>query len=311
MLIKNKLFKSIFNTSDTPHLDEYDPIEQPYVGLGNPDANLLFVGSEKKEEVEFPIIYLQEFIYNYCHWSDLAHDNSYPGYYDALHPELKLRGHGPDYSKVRLTGPSLDHFNPFSPLTLDETCYTVYNQEDHIYKRIETIINGILLTFHSLPPKSIFNISPYKYDESIFSKCFLTELSDNPMSILNGKWDFDKFKTSPRGKQMKDGNLGNFYRSFNKVVIYAGKDYTGEVGSLQRAEIIRLFNPNLINNDIYSFHGHGDIRNHGQAKLWQKYVSPKGGAEVIVTEGHIMSAMFVDDSDTLGHFLGVMGIGDI
>ena len=122
------------------------------------------------------------------------------------------------------------------------------------------------------------------------------------MSIQNGKWDFDKFKKSPRGKQMKDGNLGNFYRSFNKVVIYAGKDYTGEVGSLQREEIIRLFNPNLSAEYDRTYLGRED--------LYQRYVSPKGGAEVVVTENHIMSAMF-DNSGRLGIDLGVMGIGDI
>jgi hypothetical protein len=288
MLIKNKLFKSIFNTFDTPHLDEYDPIKQPYVGLGNPDANLLLVGSEKKNEKEFPIIYQHELVYNYAHWSNLVKD--YLNYKDALHPKLKLRGG------------LLNHFNPFSPLTLDETCYTVYIKGNHTYKRIETIINKILLNFHSLPPKSIFNISPYKYDDSIFSKCFLTELSDKPMPRQNGKWDFDKFKKSQRGKQMKDGNLGNFYRSFNKVVIYAGKNYTGEVGSLQREEIIRLFNLNLSNADVY-------FGMNGGVNLYQKYVSPKGGAEVIVTENHIIAAMF--NNPSLLEYLGVMAIGDI
>ena len=295
MLIKNNSFKKIFKNFGITYV--YDPIEHPYVGLGNPDANLLLVGSEKffninsekAEEAAFPIIYQHEFVYNYSHWSNLVRDYS-SGYYDALHPKLKLRG------------APLNYFNPFSPLTLDETCYTVYKQEDHIYKRIETIINKILLTFHSLPPKSRFNIRPHKYYESIFSKCFLTELSDKPMSIQNGIWDFDKFKTSPRGKQMKDGNLGNFYRSFNKVVIYAGKNYTGEVGSLQREEIIQLFNPNLSNANIC-------FGMDGGVNLYQKYVSPKGGAEVVVTENHIMSAKF-EYEETL-EYLGVMGIGDI
>lgn len=289
MLIKNNSFKKIFKNFSIPsECDQYDPIECPYVGLGNPDANLLFVGSEKKYEIEFPIIYQHELVYNYAHWSNLVND--YSSYKDALHPKLKLRGG------------LLNHFNPFSPLTLDETCYTVYKKGNHTYKRIETIINKILLTFHSLPPKSIFNISPYKYDDSIFSKCFLTELSDKPMPSQNGKWDFDKFKKSPRGKQMKDGNLGNFYRSFNKVVIYAGKNYTGEVGSLQREEIIKLFNPNLSNANIC-------FGMDGGVNLYQKYVTPKGGAEVVVTENHIIAAMFNNPSSL--EYLGVMGIGDI
>jgi hypothetical protein len=122
------------------------------------------------------------------------------------------------------------------------------------------------------------------------------------MPRQNGKWDFDKFKKSHRGKQMKDGNLGNFYRSFNKVVIYAGKNYTGEVGSLQRAEIIRLFNLNLSNADVY-------FGMNGGVNLYQQYVSPKGGAEVIVTENHIIAAMF--NNPSLLEYLGVMAIGDI
>jgi hypothetical protein len=125
MLIKNKSFKKIFKHFNIP--SEYDPIKYPYVGLGNPDANLLLVGSEKKNEKEFPIIYQHELVYNYAHWSNLVKD--YLNYKDALHPKLKLRGG------------ELNHFNPFSPLTLDETCYTVYIKGNHTYKRIETIIN--------------------------------------------------------------------------------------------------------------------------------------------------------------------------
>jgi hypothetical protein len=86
------------------------------------------------------------------------------------------------------------------------------------------------------------------------------------------------------------------------VVIYAGKNYTGEVGSLQREEIIRLFNLNLSNADVY-------FGMNGGVNLYQKYVSPKGGAEVIVTENHIIAAMF--NNPSLLEYLGVMAIGDI
>jgi hypothetical protein len=103
---------------------------------------------------------------------------------------------------------------------------------------------------------------------------------------------------------MKNGNLGNFYKSFNKVVIYAGVNYTGAVGSLQREEIIKLFNPNLSNADIHIGTDQDGVN------ISQRYVSPNGGAEVIVTENHIITAMF-NNSDTLGHDLGVMTIGDI
>lgn len=288
MIVKNKLFRQLFDNLDFVIPTEYKPSEFPYIGLGNPDSNILFVGSEKKSELSLPIILQHELILNFHHWFNIVlnHNNIS----DPFHPRLKLRGG------------QLNHFNPFSPLTLDETCYAVFSAGNHTYKRIQTIINAILVT-HSLPKKSIFNISPKRYQDSVFSKCFLTELSDIPLPKQNGRWDFEEFKNSPRGTQIRYGKLGKYYRSFNKVVIYAGRNYTGEIGTNQREEIIQLFNPSLSNNDI--FRGM-----HNGVDVYQKYFSREGGAEIIITESHIIAAMF-NDPFLLGHVLGVLGIGAI
>jgi hypothetical protein len=289
-LIRNLDFRKIFEGLNNIVIpQDYKPQEYPYIGLGNPDANILFVGSEKKEEVNFPQILQHELVYNFVHWCNLINEHS--TFNDRFHPGLKLRGN------------QLDHFNPFSPLSLDETCLAVYKLGNHTYRRIETIINGITLNFNSTPPKSIFAISPKKYEDSIFSKCFLTELSDHPLPAQNGVWDFTGFKNSARGQHILKGSLGKFYRSFKKIVIYAGRSYTGDVGSLQREEIIQMFNPNLTNLDI-------QVGAYDGVELYQKYVSEKGGAEVVITENHLITAMY-NNPFVLGHALGVIGIGEI
>jgi hypothetical protein len=289
MLINSKKFRDIFKNAVDIKNNEYNPEKFPYIGLGCPDSNILFVGSEKKEEKSFPNIIQHELNYNFSHWNNLV--SNYNGFKDNFHPKLKLRGG------------VLNHFNPFSPLTLDETSLAVYSKGSHTYMRIEIIINSILHAY-GLPTLSIYNISPKRYNESLFSRCFLTELSDKPMPSQNGTWDFNAFKSSPRANHMINGELGDFYKSFKKVVIYAGKKYTGRVGSTQREEIIKLFNPYLCNGDMTA--GTDVV---GRI-IFQKYVSKKGGAEVIVTENHIITKMF-NSSHTLGHYLGVIGIGNI
>jgi len=293
-LIKNSKFKNIFRGQKGEQknvlAENYNPIQYPYIGMGNPDSNLLLVGAEKGfNPSEYPEITKHELNLNYIHWQDilLNHNNLN----DQLHPRLKLR--------EGLTG-----FNPFSPMTLDITCNKVYPKNGHTYKMMEKTINNSLMMFHAMNQKSIFQVSPTFYQESVFNYCFLTELSDLPKnSSKDGKsFSHEYFTKSERYNHLK-GSLGDFYRGFDTIVIYAGKKYTGNHGSHQREEIIRLFNPNLNIEDL-KYDQMGD----NNKWLFDVYESALGGAKVIVCR-HLTSVGTTEFD--IGHLLGTIGIGAI
>jgi hypothetical protein len=290
-LIKNKKFKNIFAGK---HLqlnpvtkDAYNPIIYPYIGLGNPDAKVLFVGSEKAFNPEIsPVINMHELFLNYAHWDDII-ENYNGKLVDTLHPILKLRNN------------ALKGFNPYSPLTLDETCYDVYNAGSHTYKKLEKIINSILLTFHSLPPTSIFQTSPKQQLGSAFNYCFLTDISDLPKKRQNegDAFSFDDFVNSPRYHHLSAA-IGDFYRSFQKIVIYAGNTCVGNRNTDLRLQMIRIFNPNLNHDNLVT----------PPNPVFDKYDCGIG-AELIICN-QLTSRTFNDDHN-LKHLLGVIGIGDI
>ncbi|NCC55852.1 MAG: hypothetical protein EOM11_10325 [Erysipelotrichia bacterium] len=293
-LIKNKKFKAIFKGIDISSREiidnQYDSKKYPYIGMGNPDSKVLFVGAEKGfDPEESSVINKHELNLNYIHWQDilLNHNNLN----DHLHPRLKLR--------EGLTG-----FNPFSPLSLDVTCNRVYSIGGHTYKQMEKICNASLLAFHSVSPKNIFQVSPHFYNESMFKYCFLTELSDLPKKTSEKGVLFsnDDFKKSARYSAIK-GLLGDFYRSFKTVVIYAGRKYAETHCTTQRLDVIKLFNPKLNCNDLIN-HGNGA---NGQW-LYDVYKSSKGGAKVVVCRHIVSQGTTAHDLEQL---IGVIGMGDI
>jgi len=293
-LIKNKCFKAIFDKIP-PQIDassssfkDYYPKDFPYIGMGNPDAKLLFVGREKAFDTEAsPEISKHELVLNWRHWFDIVKNNNV--LFDHLHPKLRLRNGG------------LKGQNPFSPLTLDETCEDVISKGNHTYRKIEKVINSILYAYHCKCPTSVFQISPKFYEQSTFNYCFLTDISDRPKKHQNEgeQFNYENFMNSPRYIHIKEGPLGKFYRGFKKIVIYSGKLYAGPRESNQRLDIIQLFNPNLVNDDLQK----------PLNAIYDVYEAKKG-AKIIICNQLTERKIFNSDYN-LRHLLAIIGIGDI
>ena len=299
MLVRNKKFKVIFSDISEKWVDinaqisaasksenERFMCDHPYIGMGNPDAKVLFVGSEKGfNPMISSKIDLHERKLNFIHWNDIL--NNYNHLRDHFHPILKLRK-------------GLDGFNPFSPLTLNETAEKVYGKGNHTYKKMEKIIQAQFINYASSAEAiNLLEITPGSYHKSLFKHCFVTEISDLPKSNQGqgSKFNFKEFKKSCRYSHMLTGKTGDFYRSFKTVIIYAGSRYAGAHNSKQRAEIISLFNPNINMKKDYSRGYVSDI-----------YETKKGGAKIIVCP-HITSYAIFRNDHILTHDFAVMDIG--
>ncbi len=299
MLIKNKRFREVFESQSENKSDVSAQItaiskkedkdflcHYPYIGMGNPDAKILFVGSEKGFNPAASMkIDLHERKLNFIHWNDIV--NNYNHLRDHFHPILKLRK-------------GLDGFNPFSPLTLNETAEKVYGKGNHTYKKMEKIIQAQFLTYATAAePINLFEITPGSFHKSLFKHCFITEISDLPKSNQGqgSKFNFKEFKKSCRYSHMLTGKTGDFYRSFKTVIIYAGSLYAGVHNSNQRAEIIALFNPLI---DLKKDYRRGYVSDI--------YESKKGGAKIIVCP-HLISYRIFRNDYILSHEFAVMDLG--
>jgi hypothetical protein len=299
MLVRNKKFKAIFSEISEKWVDinaqisaasksenERFMCDYPYIGMGNPDAKILFVGSEKGFNPMTSLkIDLHERKLNFIHWNDIL--NNYNHLRDHFHPILKLRK-------------GLDGFNPFSPLTLNETAEKVYGKGNHTYKKMEKIIQAQFINYTSSAEAiNLLEITPGSYHKSLFKYCFVTEISDLPKSNQNqgSAFNFNEFKKSCRYSHLLTGKIGDFYRSFKTVIIYAGSRYAGAHNSKQRAEIISLFNPNINMKKDYRRGYVSDI-----------YETKKGGAKIIVCP-HITSYAIFRNDHIFTHDFAVMDIG--
>lgn len=284
-LITKKSFIDLFPKGDCSEQPEgYDAENFPYIGMGNPDSKLLLVGAEKALDHTNPLllpIFKHELILNYSHWCDIVNNH--------------LSKTAPFDSILLSRGGVLNDFNPFSPLLFPATITRVRSRGRHTYRKMEIIINWILSHICGLPATSIWEHRPSHYSNSTFSKCFITELSDIP-ALKNKKFDYPIFNISPRGKKMISGKLGLFYQDFEKIVIY-NKSYCGSRGSIQRDEIIKIFNPSLI-----------EIRDFNPIKstpYCDVYTPKSGGAEVFICD-QLTSRRF-NANETLQAFGDIIG----
>jgi hypothetical protein len=240
------------------------PIEEFYIGMGNPDSEILVVGQEKalsnggkilsNDEIQqlFALhglgllqrrhlpdnfsatIYNQECSLNVEHWCDII--NNYQGLIDPLDQVLSTRLH------------PFTNFNPFQPLIYSPTWRIVNGRHGHYYYGLQRLINayGGL----QVPPYTTRIIPATPWVESTFSKCFITELSViAARNTREASFSFENWKKSTRFKFLSGETQcnSNFFRGFKNVIIAAGARYVGEVGTPQREAIIQLFNPHLLN----------------------------------------------------------------
>ena len=210
-----------------------------YIGMGNPNSNLLLVGSEKAFDVNLqPLIAHHELYHNYKHWKDIVYNhNNIENPYDDI---LLQRPH------------PLNGFNPFNPLFLDETRQIVMPLGGHTYRKIKSLVNHFQNIDH-LPETDIIPIAApgNNFDLNTFSKCFITDLSSMPATNQNkANFKLDEFLQSERYNFL-NRYASSFYQDFKTTILYfgKGKNYIGKVNSPQRLSVLRIFNPNITHED--------------------------------------------------------------
>ncbi len=200
-----------------------------YLGMGNPNSDILIVGKEKaldlNDEVYYPIIN-HESLLNINHWTDLI--QNYNNLEDPFHNILLQR-----------IG-NLNGFNPFSPLLFPQIANIVHHNGGHTYQKISYLISLVY------PVTNLFeNIL---FENSIFSKFFLTEINHTP-ALNNANFNLTNFMNGPRYNFM---SASDFYKSFRIVIVHVGLNspkYIGSRFSVGRYQLLRsLFNKNLENN---------------------------------------------------------------
>jgi hypothetical protein len=214
-----------------------------YIGMGNPDGDILFVGKEKAlapgKLIDQPII-LHELLLNHPHWYDIVVNHPNKGSHD---PALLQRPHP-------FTG-----FSPYNPLLLPTTWARVTGRGFHTYQGMwlavnrGTTINDVTGLGTMTPPQA------EAWQWRLFDKVFITELSiqvarmsnEAPTPFRSTEW-----LQSPRYRFMS-GMAAPFYQRFKTVVIYAGvnnRRYVGAPGSPERLALIQIFNPTLTHADM-------------------------------------------------------------
>lgn len=221
-LILNKSFTSLINHLEATITQDEAPIH--YVGMGNPDSEVLIVGKEialDKKNPDDAGIMLHELDQNIKHWYDII--SNYSHLHNSFDPNLLTR-------KVPLNG-----FNPFSPMLFTPTAARVIPRKRHTYYIIERLISkgSIGELFHEA--------------SSTFHHCFLTEISHIPH---RNNADYNPLSTESI-KRLNFIQSSPFFKSFKTVIIHVGvnnKNYIGARGTIERYEKIRtLFNAGIIN----------------------------------------------------------------
>jgi hypothetical protein len=255
-LISKPEFISLVNHLKTTIQEEDVPSH--YIGMGNPDSGLLFVGSEKAIDINRDqIIAHHELFLNLEHWYDIiTHHNHLTNAYDQT--LLERRG-------------QLTHFNPYNPLFLESTRNRVLPLGGHTYKKMKRLINDCF-------PPSHFDLNPItsSFTENVFSKCFITELSSIPALNQNhALFHLGTFIDGPRYDFLRYDDF-NFFKSFKTVLLYFGrnKNYIGTLGSNERLAILKIFDPKIEHHNINHviIHGHDFI-----------YYQRKNGVRIILS----------------------------
>lgn len=230
-LINKPEFIELLNSTFLRALNENK--ENFYVGMGNPNADILLIGSEKaldSSDAKYAPTLRHELELNKDHWIDLL-DN-----YNHLENPFDLN--------LLNRNPPLNRFNPFNPLFLEQTANIVGNRAGHTYAGMKRLINSV----HN----QNFDLYTNDFTSNVFSKIFISELSTKTALNQNdANFNLEKFLASDRYNFLTT-TASNFYQSFKTVVIYCGlKDkYVGRKGKENRLKVIQIFNPTLSHMDL-------------------------------------------------------------
>jgi hypothetical protein len=203
----------------------------PYIGMGNPDADILLVGCEQALEpmIDAQIIW-HELVLNHAHWHDIVVNHHRTPSHD---PTLLLRQ------------PPFAGFSPYNPLLWPATWQKVVAARgNHTYCGMWKAVNcgagnADVNGLGRLEPDAAKN-----WQWHLFDKVFLTELNVR-VAKRSADAQFNGLE-GPRYDFMS-GIGASFYQRFKTVVIYAGGNprYIGTPRSARRLSLITLFNPNL------------------------------------------------------------------
>ena len=173
-----------------------------YIGFGNPNSKILFIGKEKAFSSDNLDLLIKESINNYAQWKQILSSNSFD--FDQLDICKNLG---------------------FSPL-LPKAYYLKKTNSRHTWGIISEIVNRIY------NPNKKLNENQY-LKNSIFDYCFLTELNHIPSKYNEG---------SGLSKTRKQFLSNNFYKTFPIVIIgaksYLKQKEASEIKDIFNAEYL-------------------------------------------------------------------------
>ncbi len=176
-------FKSLGGDSD---LNEY--ANPYYIGFGNPNSQILVVGKEKAfNSTSNTDLLIKESINNFAHWKHIV--------------ENKL------VSQVQKNICNTLGFNPLNP----KVHHCGYTKRNHTWGITSEIISGVF-------PDEKLQLQyteDQKFRDTIFNKCFLTELNHRPARYHEGSG-----LSAERATLLKS----DFYKTF-PIVIFSAKSY--------------------------------------------------------------------------------------
>ena len=253
-LIKKTEFTSLLNSPFLRSLSENK--EQYYIGMGNPNADILIVGKEKaldlNDENYLPIIQHESNL-NIDHWMSVVDSyNDLSNSFDSL--------------LMKRTSP-LNGFNPFCPMLFPITAQLVHSKPGHTYKKIEKLLNLGEIDDFSSPENNVFNF------------CFLTEINHVP-TLRNAT--FNRVNLAHQSRKSFISNNA-FFQSFKIVVIHVGvnsRNYIGARNSEERfLNLQNMFNSELQNEPQRLVL---DVNNAGRTIEADLYFNSKNTSLVIV-----------------------------
>ena len=230
-LIYKPEFVELLNSNFLRDLNENK--ENFYVGMGNPNADILLIGSEKalnSLDPNYGPILRHELELNIDHWIDLL-DN-----YNHLENPFDLN--------LLNRNPPLNRFNPFNPLFLEQTANIVGNRAGHTYAGMKRLIKIVY--------NQNLDLYTNNYNLNVYSQIFISELSTKTALNQNAaKFKLANFLASDRYNFLTT-TASNFYRRFKTVVVYCGLNnkYVGKTGTENRLRVIQIFNPTLSHMDL-------------------------------------------------------------
>ncbi|MEJ1222791.1 hypothetical protein [Sediminicola sp. 1XM1-17] len=208
-LKREKIWQSV--SVQVENMKEMNQLANPfYLGFGNPDSDLLFIGKEKAFNIiNSPGLFIKESVNNTAQWH-----------------------------KLKKTKEPLDHqnlnneigFNPMFP----KAYHTGVIKQRHTWGMYATIASGL----KNKDTKT--HLNSMDYNTSFFQDCFMTEFNHMPSKYSPGKMKINK--------ERKDLLSSAFYKRFKTVIIgaqnYVTKELLAELFDIQEDGTIHIVGRN-------------------------------------------------------------------